>query len=940
MFTPLHVLLLEDRDFDARMVVAELRSAGFDPSYKRVETERDYLSALGPTLDVILADFSMPQFDALRALELLQERDLDIPFIIVSGSIGEDLAVRALQQGADDYLLKDRLSRLGPAIRQALQSKRLRQDQQHTEEQLRIQSQALAAAANGILISDANGDIVWANPAFTALSGYALGEIRGRNPRFLKSGKHDETFYRDLWQTISSGKVWKGELVNRRKDGSHYFVEQTVTPVRDALGEISHFIAIEQDVSERKRAETALRERASLAALISDVGLALSKADTLREVLKQCAESLVRNLDTAFARIWTFKESENVLELQASAGMYTHLDGPHGRVPVGQLKIGLIAQERQAHLTNDVCNDPRVGDREWARREGMIAFAGYPLLLEDRLVGVIAVFARQQLSTAVLEAMEAVANQIAVGISRKQTEEFLRETNEMLESLVRAVPLAVISLDREARVLQWNPAAERIFGWSSAEVVGKPLPTVPDEERREFEAILDGDWKGESRSDLKLRRLRKDGKLIDVSLWTAALRDRKGQIVASLRLFADVTDRMRLEEQFRQAQKMEAIGRLAGGVAHDFNNILTVIGGFCDVVLDAIPHEDPVVSDLVEIKKAADRAASLTRQLLIFSRRQILSPKILDLNALIRDMQKMLARILGEDVDLRLALAESLGQIEADPGQIEQVLLNLAINARDAMPNGGQLLIEAKNAALDAAYIDVHFEAKVGEYVLLSFSDNGVGMDTQTKSHVFEPFFTTKTEGKGTGLGLATIYGIVKQSRGFIAVFSEPGKGTTFKIYFPRFDKSPASGKTGAARTVSLTGTETVLLAEDEVTLRVLAERVLRKSGYRVLSARDGAEAIRLLDSHDGPFHLLVTDVVMPQAGGRQVAEHALRRFPELKVLYISGYTDDAVVLNGVLEAEVAFLQKPFSPDALLRKVRELLHREAGALVSSETRPI
>ncbi|HUE12828.1 MAG TPA: PAS domain S-box protein [Planctomycetaceae bacterium] len=932
--TPLHVLLLEDRDSDARLVVAELRSAGFEPTYKRVDTQQDYLSALDPALDVILADFALPQFDALRALKLLRERALDIPFIIVSGSIGEDLAVRALQEGADDYLLKDRLGRLGPAIRQALQSKRLRQEQRQIEEQLRIQSQALAAAANGILISETNGNIVWANPAFTAISGYALGEVRGRNPRFLKSGKHDSTFYRDLWQTILSGQVWKSELVNRRKDGSLYFVEQTVTPVLDARGEISHFIAIEQDISERKRAETALRERVSLAALISDVGVALSRGDTLRDVLQQCAESLVRNLDAAFARIWTLNESENVLELQASAGMYTHLDGPHGRVPVGQLKIGLIAQERQAHLTNDVYNDPRVGDRDWARRERMVAFAGYPLLLDDRLVGVMALFARQQLSEATLEAMEAVANQIAVGISRKQTEEFLRETNETLESLVRAAPLAIITLDREARVLQWNPAAERIFGWSSAEVVGKSLPTIPDEQRQEFETILEGDWRGEPRSDLKLRRLRKDGSLVDVSLWTAPLRDRKGQIVAILRLFADVTERMRLEEQFRQAQKMEAVGRLAGGVAHDFNNILTVIGGFCDVVLEATSPQDPVVSDLVEIKKAADRAASLTRQLLAFSRRQVLSPKILDLNSLIRDMQKMVARILGEDVDLRLALAEPLGQIEADPGQIEQVLLNLVVNARDAMLSGGQLLIEAKNATLDATYTDVHFDAKEGAYVLLVVSDNGVGMDAQTKSHLFEPFFTTKTEGKGTGLGLATIYGIVKQSRGFISVYSEPGRGTAFKIYFPRVDKSAASGKTETINPVTLAGTETVLLAEDEDTLRALAQRVLTKSGYRVLSVPNGAEAIRLLDSHDGPFHLLVTDVVMPKAGGRQVAEHAALRFPELKVLYISGYTDDAVVLNGVFEADVAFLQKPFSPEALLRKVREVLDRERGAALS------
>ncbi len=621
----------------------------------------------------------------------------------------------------------------------------------------------MAAAANGILITEKNGNIVWANPAFTDITGYALNEVRGKNPRFLKSGQHGQPFYQELWRTILSGQVWKGEVVNRRKDGSLYFAEQTITPVRDAAGEVSRFIAIEQDIGARKR-----------------------------------------------------------------------------------------------------------------------------------------------------------------------TEESLRETNEKLQSLVRAAPLAVIILDREARVLQWNTAAERIFGWKESDVVGKPLPIVPDEEKEKFEMTLESDWRGEPQSDFKVRRMQKDGSLIDVSLWTAPLRDRQGQIVASLRLLADITERIRLEEQFRQAQKMEAVGRLAGGVAHDFNNILTVIGGFCDVALDGIAPQDPIVSDLVEIKKAADRAASLTRQLLAFSRRQILSPKVLDLNSLIRDMEKMLGRILGEDVDLRLALAERLGPIEADPGQIEQVLLNLAVNARDAMPKGGQLVIETTDTTLGAAYLGLHLDAKEGNYVLLAVSDTGIGMDAQTQSHLFEPFFTTKAEGKGTGLGLATIYGIVKQSHGNIAVYSEPGQGTAFKIYFPRFDKSFASKKSETVKPVVVGGSETVLLAEDEETLRGLAERVLAKNGYHVLSARDGAEAIKLLETYDGPIHLLLTDVVMPKAGGRQVAEHAAGKFPEMKILYISGYTDDAIVLSGVLDAEVAFLQKPFSPDALVRKVRQVLDGPAS----------
>ena len=492
---------------------------------------------------------------------------------------------------------------------------------------------------------------------------------------------------------------------------------------------------------------------------------------------------------------------------------------------------------------------------------------------------------------------------------------------------MRAAPLAIIIVDREARVLQWNPAAEGIFGWSEAETLGKLIPIVPPEEREAFEHTLESDWRGEPLSDLRARRLRKGGALVDVSLWTAPLRDRQGQIVASLQLFADITERIRLEDQFRQAQKMEAIGRLAGGVAHDFNNILTVIGGFCNVALEGVQPDDPVVGDLVEIRKASDRAASLTRQLLAFSRRQILSPKVLELNTLIHDMEKMVGRILGEDVELILALSEQLGPIEADPGQIEQVLLNLAVNARDAMPNGGRLIIETKETTLDSPLLGLQLDAKQGNYIVLAVSDTGIGMDENTKSHIFEPFFTTKSEGKGTGLGLATIYGIVKQSRGNIAVYSEPGQGTVFKLYFPRYEKGGAATKSQPIKPKLVGGSETVLLAEDEETLRGLAERVLTKSGYRVLTARDGAEAIKLLETHAGPIHMLVTDVVMPKAGGRQVAEQTIRRFPDAKVLYMSGYTDDAIVLNGVLDAEVEFLQKPFSPDALVAKVRQVLDR-------------
>jgi nitrogen-specific signal transduction histidine kinase/CheY-like chemotaxis protein len=386
----------------------------------------------------------------------------------------------------------------------------------------------------------------------------------------------------------------------------------------------------------------------------------------------------------------------------------------------------------------------------------------------------------------------------------------------------------------------------------------------------------------------------------------------------------DVTERKRLEEQYRQAQKLEAVGRLAGGVAHDFNNLLTVSNGYADLLPAHVRGDDEAREAVEEIRRAGERASSLTRQLLTFSRNQVLQPRLLDLNAIIAVTGKMLRRLLGEDIALAVTLDPALGRVRADPGHLEQVLLNLCVNARDAMPRGGKLTIETRNVELDDAFARAHLEVRPGPYVLLAVSDTGVGMTAEVKAHIFEPFFTTKGLGKGTGLGLATVYGILQQSGGAIGVYSEAGRGTTFKVYLPRADGSgPEEGDRPEAAATPR-GNETVLVAEDEGPVRVLVGEVLRAYGYGVLEANDGAEAIRVAEGNAGPIDLLVTDVVMPGMSGRALAQHLALR-PSLKVLYVSGYTDDAVVRHGVLEAETAFLQKPFRPDDLARKVRAVL---------------
>ena len=381
----------------------------------------------------------------------------------------------------------------------------------------------------------------------------------------------------------------------------------------------------------------------------------------------------------------------------------------------------------------------------------------------------------------------------------------------------------------------------------------------------------------------------------------------------------------RSEEQLRQSQKVEAIGRLAGGIAHDFNNLLTIINGYTELLLARLPSQDRTSRDINEIRKAGMRAASLTRQLLAFSRKQILEPKILDMNAIVVELEKMLQRLIGEDVRLTIAQAPGLRRIKADPGQVEQVIMNLVVNARDAMPQGGNLTLETSNVDLDEAYAARHVGVRPGAYVMLAVSDTGCGIDKESMTHIFEPFYTTKGPGKGTGLGLSTVYGIVKQSGGNVWAYSEPGRGTTFKIYLPQaegtVDRQPRDGqRAGIAR-----GSETLLLVEDQKELRELVREMLEMNGYTVVAAGDGLEALEICQRHEGRIDLMLSDVVMPQMGGRELAQRLATLRPEMKVLYMSGYTSNAIVHHGILDPGTVLLQKPFTPDGLARKVREVL---------------
>jgi PAS domain S-box-containing protein len=643
-------------------------------------------------------------------------------------------------------------------------------EREQAEAQLYLQGAALNAAANAIAITDRSGLIEWVNPAFSELTGYTSAEAVGKNPRDLvKSDQHDPAFYRNLWDTILSGHVWRGEMINRRKDHSLYTEEQTITPVRDLDGEISHFIAIKQDITEHKRVEEEFRQ----------------SVEALR-----ASEGRTRfALENANVGIWDMDYTTGVLRWSETI---------------------------EAH---------------YGLRPG--TFGG------------------------------------------------------TFEAFVER-----IHADDRAPVL---------------ETVGKAMKAGTD-------------------FSIQNRSIWPDGTVRWLSGAGRILLGEHGEPVRGVGISLDVTERRTLQAQFQQAQKMEAVGRLAGGVAHDFNNLLTAILGYCELLLDDIGPGDPRGADIIEIQAAGTRAAGLTRQLLAFSRKQIIEPTRLDLNAIVADIRGMLERLIGEDVKIVVALVPDLAPVMADHGEVEQVIMNLAVNARDAMPKGGTLRIETANVELDELHVTTHLDVKPGPYVVLTVTDAGTGMTPAVRARLFEPFFTTKEPGKGTGLGLATVYGIVTRSGGSIRVYTELGKGTAFKVYFPRADAVPVTVETVAPVARPRAGSQTVLVVEDEEGLRELARRLLQRLGYTVLIAADAAEARRIFDEQSA-IDLLLTDVVMPGASGPELTRQLIEQRPALKVIYMSGYTEDAIVQHGVLKPGIAFLNKPFTSQTLGQKIREVLER-------------
>ncbi len=511
---------------------------------------------------------------------------------------------------------------------------------------------------------------------------------------------------------------------------------------------------------------------------------------------------------------------------------------------------------------------------------------------------------------------------------RKDTEKHLAQMEGRYRGLLEAAPDAMVVVNQSGEIVLLNLQAERRFGYRRDELVGQKVKNIipkgfaerliADGTRTAAEALAQQIGTG-----IELTGRRKDGSDFPIEIMLSPLENAEGILVTAA--IRDITERKQLEQMLRQGQKMEAVGQLAGGVAHDFNNLLGVILGYSELLLERGGLDDSQCKDIEEIQKAGVRASLLTRQLLAFSRKQVLQPTVLELNMVVAGAEKLLRRLIGEDIELLVVLNSALGRIKADAGQLEQIIMNLAVNARDAMPPGGKLTIETSNVEIDSEFTGLHPATRPGPHVMLSVTDTGCGMNAETKAHIFEPFFTTKEFGRGTGLGLSTVYGIVKQSGGSVWVYSEVGVGTTFKIYFPCVSSGIEIATASMEPEKASCGSQTILIVEDEAALLQVTHRSLETVGYAILPARSPAEAIQISESHPGPIHLMVTDVVMPGMSGAQLAIHLAALRPEMKVLYVSGYTDDTIVRHGVLEPGLAFLQKPFSPKTLARKVGEVL---------------
>ena len=782
--------------------------------------------------------------------------------------------------------------------------------------------QLVECAPEAITILDSCHQVTRINSEFTRMFGFTIEEALGR-PLDELVVPPDRTAESDwIQEAVEKGQKVTLETKRRRKDGTLVDVSVSCAPVMVGAKRVG-ICVLYRDIEEHKRAQT-------LSSALYRIAERTSAASHLQGFYASIHNIVGELMNARNFYIALYDPATELLT-------FPHFVDEHDPAPAPK-RLGRGLTEYVLRTGEPLLATPKVFEELVAKGEVELIGApsldwmGVPLRAGGQTFGVLVVQSYREdvrFGERDKEVLTFVSQQLASAIDHKRHEEALRQSESRYRSLVQSAVYGIYRSSVDGRFLDVNPALIHMLGYDSADEVVKLDPQREVfVEPAEHERLLQEFQRTGCLDSAEVRWKRKDGSVITVRLSGRAATELDEADQALEIIAEDITERRALEDQFRQAQKMEAVGRLAGGVAHDFNNLLMVVSGYTEVLMEALDQNDPLLVKVQAIQQAADRATTLTRQLLAFSRKQLLELKVVDVNSIVADMERLLRPLIGENIDLTTKLTPNVGHTRADAGQLEQVIMNLVVNAKDAMPDGGRILIQTSEADPDTARRE-HSLIEPGTYILLSVSDTGAGMDRETQSRIFEPFFTTKEKGKGTGLGLSTVYGIVKQGGGYIFAQSEPGCGTTFRIYLPRVADPADSPRVDKHAQAAAGGSETVLLVEDEESVRELVRETLKTRGYRVIEASDGIAGMRVSEEYQGNIEILITDVVMPGMSGRELAKRVAAARPNIRVLYLSGYTEDAIIHEGALEPGTGFLQKPFTLQVLARKVREVLQGES-----------
>ncbi len=969
-----NILLVDDRPENLTALEAILEDLG-ENLIKASSGEEALRVLLKEDVAVILLDVQMPGMDGFETAVLIRarKRSQNTPIIFVT-AVGksEEHIRRGYTIGAVDYILKPfnaEILRWKVSVfvdlfrlRLELEDANIRLEARVLERTTEL-SMANELLREGIILQTKLGDELrlseaelkeaqrvggvgnWRLDPKTGEVAWSeeLCRIFGRDPgRPVPNFKdHAEVLPPEslekltavVGKCVQSGEPYDLDLKFVRPDGTKGWINARGEARRDEEGRILGLRGTALDITERKKAEEQIQKGLKLEAALRKIDDRILRGGDFREALDVACDAI---LDLGHRMCWIgLAEPDFSVRPVASRGFDEgYLDRMKFRwdeSPEGMGPTGISIRTGRTYLCSDILENRIYAPwQEEAARKGFRSAVSIPLRSgEGEPFGVLHVYSdtAERFTPHGVGVLEMFGQQCAISLVNARRIEELRSVHHRLTVHMQRMPLGYIEHDAEFRITGWNPAAERIFGWSAGEAIGKhPFdlivpPEMQDHVRNIWAKLAEGD---DSSFDSAGLAFRKDGTQAMCEWFATPLRDGAGAMNGLHVLVHDVTEKVKLEKQLRIAQKMESVGTLAGGIAHDFNNALTGIVGFGELLRTRLAGDEQGLHDLNEILRCAERASTLTRRLLAYARRQTMEPVRLNLSTLVADLMKLIGKVMGEHIEVKTSLGKDVATIQADRGQIEQVLMNLCLNARDAMPDGGKLLVETEEVYLEEKYVQENPYMRTGGYVLLTVSDTGIGMDEKTRERVFDPFFSTKGPDKGTGLGLAMVYGIVKQHQGFIHLYSEPGEGTAFRIYFPAVDALPDAVPERRREEVVRGGVERILLADDEEVIRSFIERTLKEYGYSVLVARDGEEAVEIFRENDD-ISLAILDVVMPRKGGREALEEMRNADPSLKAILMSGYAANGIHDSFKLLAGEPFLQKPFGPTMLARKIREVL---------------